>query len=250
MNTTNTTLKLLLLITVAATMAACSPAGDGSTDFASRDPSVTDPNQVSSKALAVCNQATSTSLSAQIKAGVNATTNQYRLDQAIVKLTTLPAGFTSGTEYLNLWRWMANSSNSIYLDQTPLNFYLYDMTTRQVVTPLKNQLSWSDVSSTASTWGLSAAAFFQRVVLVVDVRDAAGEFDVLKIASYNNSTHAAVSQLDLLLPLFYANPADYAFESNGTNRANVLRSLHPFKSMTGQGWSTGQFQSAANAFCF
>ncbi len=242
----NVCLKLLLLSVISVSMVACNQGQSSSTDLSSR---IVDSNN-SSKALAVCNEGSNSSLALRLRASMNSAGTAYRMDQVFLKLTKIPSAFTDGTEYFNFWRWMASSSNSTYIDPTSLNFYLYDTQTKQAVTGVRNALEWSDVSGTASTWGVDAAGFFQRVILVIDVRDANGEFDVLKTARYNSSTNAVVESIDTLLPLFYANPADYAYESNGTTRASVLTNLHPFKSMTSQGWSTNQFASAANSFCF
>lgn len=242
-------LKLILLSVITATIAACSPGQSSSTDLSSRS---LDTGPGNTKTLAVCNQATmdSSSMSANMKAATNAAGTSYRLDQAILKLSSVSSDFVNGSDYVNLWRWMASTSNSTYIDPTPLNFYLYDTQTAQPITGLKSSLKWADVSATATTWGLDSAAFFQRVVLVVDLRDVNGEFDVLKLSRYSSSTNAVVDNLDMLLPLFYANPADYAYESNGALRATVLQNLHPFMNMSGQGWSTSQFASASNSYCF
>lgn len=243
---TNVCLKLLLLSVISVSMVACGSNQADSYNLSSR---VVDSN-TGSKSVAICNEGSSSSTALKLKASTNSAGTAYRMDQVFMKLTTVPSGFTAGTDYFNFWRWMASSSNSTYIDPTPLSFYLYDTQTNQAVTGVRNSLKWSDVSGTASTWGVDAAGFFQRVILVIDVRDANGEFDVIKTARYNLSSNALAESIDTLLPLFYANPSDYAYESNGTTRASSLTALHPFKSMIGQGWSTSQFVSASNSYCF
>lgn len=241
------TLKLLVLLSLTATLAACGQAGDNSADLASRTPG-TNTGSGSSKPVAICNKASGSGMTAQLKAAYNSTTGQYRFDSVLMKISNVGSNFVSGTDYINLWRWMANPT-STYLDQVPLNFYVYDTVTNQYITGQRSAVSWAELSPWASKWGVSAEGLFQRIAFIVDVRDANGEFDALKITTYTSSGSLS-SSMDMLLPLYYANPADYAYESNGTARASVLQNLHPLKSMAGQGWSSSQFQSVANSYCF
>lgn len=93
-------------------------------------------------------------------------------------------------------------------------------------------------------------SFFNKVTILVDLKDTNGDYDVLKITNYDIKTNVSLSATDSLIPLFHANPADYAVESSGVARAQVLQGLHPFKSYANQGLTADQFASMANNFCF
>lgn len=242
-------LTTVLLMAVATLMTACGSSNTAtSTDLASRS-SATTTTDASNKALAVCNYASASGLAAKQKAYQDS--SGYRFDYVWVRLTTLPSGFASDSNYIAMWKWMANASGSTYIDQTALSFALVDSTTNKYITNWKTTLKWSDVSATASSMGYAdPASFFARVNILVKLNDATGQYDALKITSYNSSTNQAATQLDSLLPLFSANPAAYATESDGSTRASVLQALHPFASYKSQGYSTSQFQAMSNSYCF
>lgn len=241
-------LTTVLLMAVATLMTACGSSNTASADLASRS-SATDSTDASNKALAVCNSASTNGLAAKQRAYQDS--SGYRFDYVWVRLTTLPSGFASNTNYLAMWKWMANSNGSTYLDSTALSFALFDSVSNKAITGWKTTLKWSDISSIASGMGYAdPASFFTRVNILVSLNDASGQYDALKITSYNSSTNQAVTQLDSLLPLFSANPAAYATNSDGSTRASVLQSLHPFAGYKNQGYSTSQFQAMSNSFCF
>lgn len=238
----------ILTFSAVAFLTACGSSKNavGTSDFSSRS---TD-TSTSSKPLAYCNQVTGTEISAKLKTYTDSSST-VRMDYVNVRLTAIPSNFEDSTTYIAMWKWLANSSGNTYLDSTALKFILVNASTGQAITGWKNTLRWSDVSAIAKNMSYSdAATFFANVNILVDLKDANGEYDVLKITNYSVSTNKAVSQADALLPLFYANPADYAYESTGAGRAQVLQDLHPLKNYANQGFSAAQFQSMTNNFCF
>lgn len=239
------TLKLTLLAITSTLLSACAATKapiDGSTDLSSRDVNTT-------KAVASCNVMNGPEISAKLKAFTD-TNGTPRFDLAYVKFTSLANSFNSGTGYIKMYRWMAYSTGYTYLDPNALSFYVYNPQTNSAVTGWVTTLKWSDISTAAQSLGHSTpSSFFNAMQIIVNVADAAGEYDVLQITNYDGSTHKATSQSDALLPLFYASPADYAYETNGLARANVLRALHPFNSQDKQ-YTGAQYAQMAQSYCF
>lgn len=248
MKTFTLTKNMTLTLAAAALLSACAPRGNdpGLTDLSSRLSDTT----TSTKSVASCNQASNAGTTVKLRAYVDASgavLNQYM----IVRLSELPSSFKSSQSYISMWRWMANPGGNTYLDSVALRFKIMNPATNSSVTDWKTTIRWSDVSTAASNLGYSdAQSFFSAMKIIVDLQDANGDFDVLKVTTYDASTNKSVGEVDALLPLFYANPTDYAYEANGSARASVLKTLHPFKSYADQGYSTSQFVSMANAFCF
>ncbi|WP_374078976.1 hypothetical protein [Bdellovibrio bacteriovorus] len=249
MKNTKQIFSTILTLSAVAFLTACGSSNQvGSSDLSSRLP--IDTSSSSTKPVSYCNQATGTEITAKLRAYVDSS-NTVRMDYAYARLTALPTNFKTDKTYISMWKWMTNSSGASHLDSTPLNFLVANATTGQILTAWKTTLRWSDVVTIASGMGITdPQTFFNSVNILVDLKDTQGEYDVLKITNYDLSTNKALSQTDGLLPLFYANPADYATESNGAARAQVLRDLHPFKNYVGQGYSASQFQSMAQGLCF
>lgn len=244
-------LKTVLAISAIAFLTACGTSkNQGSMDFSSRTPFTTTPTSSSSKAFALCSRGNGTEINTKVKVFVDSS-NTTKMDFVYVRLTSLPTNFKENKNYISMWKWLASSSGSTYLDPAALEFILTDASTNQMLTEWKKTLYWSDVVTIASGMGINdVQSFFDRVNILVDLKDAKGEYDVLKITNYDSSTNKPVSQTDALLPLFSVNPADYAFEPNGSARAQVLQALHPFQSQASQGFTTEKFASMANDFCF
>lgn len=239
---------LMTLVTLGAValLTGCGSSNTaGNSDQSSRLPTDT---SSATKALAYCNQGTGTEVSMKLQAFKDASGN-YRNDYMYAKITAVPSSFAGGTSYISMWKWLANTTGNAQLDNTPLNFAIMSKT-GQGLTAWMTVMRWSDIMGVASSLGYSdPQTLFANTLVLIDLKDPNGEYDVLKVTNYNSSTNAAISSLDVLLPIFYANPADYALEPNGQGRAQVLQRLHPFKANLGQGYSASQFQSMANNFC-
>lgn len=248
MKTMNKIFTAILTLSAATLLTACGANKQtGSIDSSSR---ITTPPTTAAKPLAYCNQATGTEINVKLKAYTD-TSNTVRMDYVYVRLTSLPTDFASSNTYISMWKWLSNSAGNTYLDSTSLKFILVNASNGQALTGWKNTLRWADVSAIASGMSITdVPTFFSKVNILVDLKDAQGEYDVLKITNYDLTTNKSLSQTDALLPMFYANPADYAKEATGTDRAAVLQGLHPFKNYANQGFTSTQFQSMANNFCF
>ncbi|QDK37139.1 hypothetical protein [Bdellovibrio sp. NC01] len=243
-------LKTLLVLSIAAMMTACgSNQTTGTSDLSSR--STTTVTDAANKATALCNQGSKDGMTMKLKAFTNSS-GSVDLSYVWVRMTALPTGFAAGSSSISFYKWMGNSSGSTYLDPAKLNFVLWDSQTGSYITTTwTTSLKWSDVSTTAQGLGIyDAQTFFNRVNILVYLNDAAGQYDVLKVASYVSTSTAAQSQMDVLLPPYSANPAAYATESDGTTRNSALQALHPFKTLISSGYTTTQFQSMAQSYCF
>nr|BFD62381.1 hypothetical protein BdHM001_10620 [Bdellovibrio sp. HM001]BFD67715.1 hypothetical protein HAGR004_27370 [Bdellovibrio sp. HAGR004] len=239
----------LLTLGALSLLTACGSSNQvaGSTDSSSRTP-VQDIGSANSKALAYCNQGSANGITGKLKVFVDSY-KYVRMEYVYLRLTALPESFKTGGSYISMWKWLANPSGYTNLDSSALNFALMNPSTGQYLTGWKTTLKWSEVVNVASSMGYTDPQnFFNNVNILVDLKDQNGDYDVLKVANYDASTNKAINTMDALLPLFAANPADYA-NDNGASRAGVLQALHPFKSSAGQ-FSTSQYQSMANNFCF
>lgn len=236
-------LKSALTLSTVALLTACGSNNQvpQSNDFSSRLPG----DQVvdSNKAIAYCNQASNSSITVRTQSYTE--NNVVRMDYVFARITQVPANFTSNDSYIAMWRWMANASGQSNLDQTPLRFRLALRSNGQALTDWTTTLRWGNVSSVAAAYGYNdASTFFNNVNILVELRDELGDYDALKVSLYSTS-NAVLSQVDSLLPPFHANPAHYAVDNHGAQRASILQSLHPFKSMS----TATDFRSIANSYC-
>lgn len=247
---TQNTLKVALLMTVLVMLTACGAQKvDQGYDFSSRLPDGGGGggnNNTANNYVLRCNEKSQNGITAKMKIFTDSA-HQIRNDLMKVKITQIPASFASG-DYLQFFRWQANTANQVYLDPTPVQAR-FETLDGKVLTNFSPVIQWSQVSSIASASGMSdPATFLKYVQLVVDIRDPQAQFDVLKIAFYNSSNTATVN-MDMLMPSFFANPSDYAFEG-GAARSTSLQALHPFASKINQSWTSEQFVSMGNSFCF
>lgn len=245
--TTQTTLKTALLLTVLAMLTACGAQNtDVSSDFASRTPVTSTTVQPVGTTVLYCNQRSKDGLTAKLMVYTDAS-NQVRNDYMKLKFTQMPASFGSG-DYIQLFRWQANSSNTVYVDPTPVQARFETLDGR-LITNFSSSLYWSQVSAIAAAWGISDVnTFFQNVRLVVDIRDPQANFDALKIAMYNTSNTNTIN-MDMLLPAFAASPSVYA-NDGGAVRSSYLQKLHPFAAYINQSYTPDQFLSMGSSFCF
>lgn len=250
----NMFIKVLAMVTLAALLSACgtSKTTDDGFDSSSRIGNPTDPvDEVDplSRPLAYCNQGSNNVFGANLMIYKNG--DQIANDKINLKLTKIPAYFNQSLQYIQFWKWQANSKGVVDMAKDPLYFKVVDINSNIVMLDSKKILYWGDLASLASKYQVtSALELFKKVRIVVDLEDPQAEYDVIKIVMYNmDNTVVSGSNLDMLLPVFDANPSRYATEPSGSARATVLQNLHPFKSSVGQGWTSSYFQTKADEFC-
>lgn len=256
------TFTVLFLVGVALYMTACGSSSQSSEyDFSSRapitsDPSVETPTTDTGTYVATCNYRTNSEIGAKLKMFVDKNTNTYRMDLVQVRLTTIPSDYINNTTYFGMWKWLGlTGATTQTLAGEALRFAVYDPTAGKYLTDWKTTLIWKDVQASAKAIGITAPSdFFKRVIIIVNLANGSdaysiNEYDALKVVSYTTSSQKVASTLDILLPPFAANPADYAKEASGSARAPVLQALHPLASLKGA-YTSIQYLEMTKNYCF
>lgn len=238
--------KLLAVALMSLSLAACSGgSATNSVDLASRSTtSTTD----TTKAWIQCNAATGSNVDVHLMAWYE-NANTLRNDLMKVRLYRLPSDFASSNSYVQMFRWQGNTAGSVYLDSTPLQFEVWDGVSGAQLLSARSSVRWNDVSTAASQLGITdPTTFFRRAILKVDLRDPNANFDALMTVLYNSS-NVEREHVNALLPVFDANPSNYATDSDGSARNQALMNLHPFRTSIGQGWTTADYMARAQTFC-
>lgn len=182
-------------------------------------------SNIKDKAILFCNQSTSNSI--KMNSMVYSENNQIRPDFIWMNISQLPSQFEQG-QYIQIYRWKADTNTAPYIDTTPLKFRMISKSNHQISTGYANFARWNELSATAHQMGeASASGFFQNSNLLIDLKDYRAEFDAIRLVFYNSDGSVAQA-IDHLIPSFYASPLHYAFEDNGKSRSNSLQALHPF----------------------
>ena len=249
---------MLVLIAATALMGCGSRVTGGSTDMASTNgmPNPADRGGASGKPVASCNKAVKNDFDVRLMAYTDQ--NGIRNNSLVrLKFAHVPAEYVGDGYDIQIRKWTASPTGVVRpaSNEAP-----------QFVTS-RFETKSSGIFNAASNWGyntslnmdwynmkLIAAAngtttytdpnvFFQNYNLLLDLQDPGGDWKALQvILTYNG---AAVKWLDILIPTFDANPADYQ-----ANHPAVLTNLHPLFSMLGQGFPASQFQTETNGYCF
>lgn len=247
--TQSKTQKSLLMALMLLGLSACGASKEtaGTTDLASRanvDVVIQNPNT----AWAYCNSGTSSKLGFQASFMAATQENRIRNDLLYMKMSSLPSGFGSGDLYFQMFRWQANTAGAGYMDPTPLKFKVIRQAGGGEILANRDYLRWSDVSTTASQMNVGVEDFFRHTYITVDTKDPLGQFDVIRVVAYNKSDNKSAGEVDVLMPVFHANPAEYDVE-NGAARSTLLTALHPFNDKRNQGWTANDFQTWSDAMC-
>lgn len=247
MNQQNVLKASLLLVLVLGLTACGASKQENSVDLASR---ATDTNTADkTRAWAQCNSGSSIYGTMQVNLAAYYEGGNVRNDLMYARIANLPTDFESGNQYIQMYRWQANTSGSTFTDPTPLSFKIVNPSTGAVILQNKTSVKWLDVKTAAESLGYGdALSFFKNVWIVVDLRDPSASFDVLMTALYK-SDNSSRDYANVLLPIFAADPAAYATDLDGTARNPALQALHPFKDKLNQGWTKTDFQTWANNFC-
>jgi hypothetical protein len=161
-----------------------------------------------------------------------------------LRITSVDANFDSMSEYVQFYRWKADSTGATTLDQAPLTFYVLRASDGATISGAMTSLSTSSMSSIRTNGGIggsTAQDFFASTVLVLTNVDYS--WNAAKVVVYKGTT--AQAQADVLLPVFPANPNTYA-----TNHPAVLSSLHPFWTIRTSAMSDADWATRDRAFCF
>jgi hypothetical protein len=250
LNLTNKNLRIGMVLMIAVLLMSCGAGKsvDGGSDLASR---VLEPVNNGPKPLAYCSQAVDSTTTTKVILGT-AYDMYEKPDPNYVhlKILNVPASFKDDNNYIALWKWYAESSGFTHVSSSPLAFKLINVQTGTEITSNVTTLSWGTISSLASQMNVSTPTeFFQRVRILVYLNDPSAQYDAVTVAFHAKSDGKAVNRVDALIPIFHADPRDYAVESSGSARAMVLQQLHPFYSSNYSQWSANTFTVMANDLC-
>jgi len=229
--------RLWLIISSLLLLSACGSSTSGPSETSLQSGSTGNPNPV--KPIAYCNEAMGPNLSYRLLAqSFNGVSDPNWVQMRILGV---PAGFDNSTTFLQFWKGQATNDTTVTFHPTPVVFSLFDTQTQTYIRSNITALRWSEVQTLIA--GASPSTFFSRVVLVLNLQDPTGQFQVLSATSYLTASNQAQERLEALLPTFFANPQDYAFKSTGGMRESVLRNLHPLRT------ATSDFANLAAALC-
>lgn len=227
-----TALKLSFVAAISTLFFSCSNSKSNETkQFSNNTPP---PSVINSqKPLTNCNK----TVNADISMNGNALTDnagQANPQWMKVKFNFLSTKVTAAGNVIRFFKWKVTNQQA-YLDQTPLSSYAYELATGQAATSASVNLAVSDITP--------SRGFF------IQMNDPDASFQVLKAVVYD-SNGQIVAQLNSLIPQFYANFADYQYNSDGTARAQLLTDMHPMKAVSSTGWTAAQYSSYYQQYCF
>lgn len=227
-NETTLVLKLTLVATAMVVLTSCSNTKEDTISYSSNAFTST-----TTKPLASCNKKATAdiSYSSTIVQDQMGTQDNNWLK---VKMNFLSSKATASGNILKFFKWkMVNGVP--YLDQTPMSFYTYNISSNTSGTTAMNQIAVSLVTT--------ANAF------TIYLNDSQATYQVIKAVVYS-ADGSVVAQSDSLIPQFMANPAEYAYNSDGSVRASGLQALHPLNGVSTSGWSQAQYTAYFQNLCF
>ncbi|MBC7420295.1 MAG: hypothetical protein H7328_06155 [Bdellovibrio sp.] len=228
-NKLQTGLQIFLYIFALALISSCSPTKSNPTDTSSNTSVVLS----AEKTLAQCNRSTNTNMTFNTAVPQNSN-GTYSSDVIKMKFSYLSVAATASGNTIRFFKWRV-LNGSADLDSTPLNIYAYNISTGQ------------SLSNAATSY--PTAQIGQAVGFYIQLNDPAESYQVIKAVVYDTNG-AIVSNMNSLIPAFYASPADYQFNSDGTARSSTLQALHPLNSQIAAGLTPAQSVQTLNTYCF
>lgn len=224
--TSQKTLKLALVLTVVGLLTACGTSKSSSpTDQSSNRLELN-----SQKALALCNKGSDSNFSFQTSI-VSDQSGQLSKEWIKFKFKFLNAEITKPGNVIKFFKWRVANGQAI-LSETALDVSAYDLTTGQTTTSSTNSLATNQINNSQGFY--------------INLADPDALFQVLKVVAYN-SDGKVIGNLNSLIPAFYANPADYQYNIDGSPRAQILQDLQLLKGTTTTDASAVQ---SFNQYCF
>ncbi len=244
----NLRIGMVLMIAVLLMSCGASKSVDGGSDLSSR---VLTPVNSGPKPLAYCSQAVDSTSTTKVVLGTAYDMYQKPDPNYVhLKILNVPDSFKDNNHYIALWKWYAESSGFTHVNSSPLAFKLINVQTGADITSNVTTLNWGTISSLASQMNVSTPTeFFQRVRILVHLNDPSAQYDAVTVGFHAKSDGKVTTRIDALIPIFHADPRDYAVESSGAARAMVLQNLHPFYSSNYAQWSANTFTVMAEDLC-
>ena len=247
-------LQIALVLMAVASLVGCGSSKTGSEGFGSADNASTGGGPSSTDdAFALCSQnLSSTGDSFQVRLmQYKDAYNQTRADYVRLQFKVAPAAWQAGNWDMMIYRWTAAPDNNTSIDSTRLA-YQFERRTASGFQLLHSNtytiFNFEEIQQMGAYANIPASSpqeFFNTASLLVNLRDSTNSFQVLRVVFKQGST--VVSQSDVLIPTFQANPAKYNADSR---HPSTLQALHPLKDKMGQSWTEANYFEFANAFCF
>ena len=185
------------------------------------------------KIVTSCQKAVGTDMSVNITA---TKTSSGAINNSLVKIkfNRLSSLATQGGNKVVFFKWRVAGAEAS-MDSTPLNVSRYSLSSGNVDDSTKNYITASTVTTSQGYY--------------IDLNDVDGVYQVLKAVVYN-SAGSVVAQQNILIPQFLGVASDYAYNSDGSARAQLLRDLHPLAATDTTGWTSATYVSYYQATCF
>lgn len=232
MKTFTTALTLTLSLTASVlTLSSCGTS-KSSQSTSTTVQSSTAENTVN-KIVTSCQKAIGTDMSVNITA---TKTSSGAINNSLVKIKFNRLSFlaTAAGNKIVFYKWRVLGT-SASIDSTALNVSRYNLSSGNVDDSTKNYITASTVTASQGYY--------------IDLNDADGVYQVLKAVVYNSSG-SVVAQQNILIPQFLGNASDYALNSDGSPRAQILKDLHPLAGTDTSGWTSASYISFYQATCF
>ncbi len=182
-------------------------------------------------------------LSVQVKAFFE-DSSELRPDLLRIRIPKAIANFATDKNLsLEFYRWLVTPDGSkTEIDSTPLKYAFESFPDLRLMSDFYD----SNVKN------LNYEALPKDVKLedlVIAVHSTASPYQVIRVVLKNKSSNSTsvVSQVDLLMPTFYANPLVYR---DTHSSQSLLQALHPFNSRINSGWKTSDYVNFGKSFCF
>lgn len=196
-------------------------------------------NMSAQQSLATCNQSTSTKLSFNLASVVEATSGQINSDWIKLKFNFLSSDVTKTGYSIRFFKWRVIGS-TVQLDPSPLNFNSYLLSN----SPSTGQTNLETSSSVGTTQITHQRGFYIRLN-----DDPQYPYQVLKVVVYKTDG-GILTQSDILIPQFLADPRVYKTNPDGSVRAQNLQKLHPLSETDIGSWAQTQFKHHFTQYCF
>lgn len=222
----------LIIATALLTLSSCgtSKSSQSATTTTVQSSTVTN---AGTKVVTSCQKAIGTDMSVNISA-VKTSSGSINNSLVKIKFNRLSAAATASGNTIRFFKWKVAGSQA-YLEPTQLN------STRYVLS--SGSVDQSAAASIATNTVTTSQGYY------IDLNDASGEYQVLKAVVYS-STGGIITQQNILIPQFLGVAADYAYNSDGSARAQILRDLHPLATADVTGWTSADYTSYYQATCF
>lgn len=185
------------------------------------------------KIVTSCQKAVGSDMSVNITAVKN---SNGTINNSLVKIkfNRLSTAATAAGNTIRFFKWRVTGS-SASLDQTPLDVTRYVLSSGNVDDSTRDGITASTVTTSKGYY--------------INLDDADGIYQVLKAVVYSSSG-SVVAQQNILIPQFLGVPADYAYNADGSARAQILRDLHPLATTDVSAWTATDFVKYYQATCF